>query len=186
MYQKRSGWILTGVAPNGGPDTNLSDIELAIQTEIPVVKGITDIVTSVDPATNYPVKQATLHPIYEHARVKSYTSMLRNWDGLEQARAVGELMFESHESYSACGLGSHGTDELVRLVKQASGDALYGARITGGGSGGAVAILVRRGTLEAIQEIAKQYHKQTGIRPAIVSGSSPGASAFGDLRLTRN
>jgi fructose-1,6-bisphosphatase/inositol monophosphatase family enzyme len=38
MYQKRSGWILTGVAPNGGPKTNLQDIELAVQTEIPLVK----------------------------------------------------------------------------------------------------------------------------------------------------
>jgi fructose-1,6-bisphosphatase/inositol monophosphatase family enzyme len=38
MYQKRSGWILTGVAPNRGPDTSLNDIELAVQTEIPLVK----------------------------------------------------------------------------------------------------------------------------------------------------
>ena len=38
MYQKRSAWILTGVAPNRGEDTNLSDIELAVQTEIPLVK----------------------------------------------------------------------------------------------------------------------------------------------------
>ena len=38
MYQKRSGWILTGVAPNRGPETNLRDIELAAQTEIPLVK----------------------------------------------------------------------------------------------------------------------------------------------------
>jgi fructose-1,6-bisphosphatase/inositol monophosphatase family enzyme len=38
MYQKRSGWVLTGVAPNRGASTALSDIELAIQTEIPVVK----------------------------------------------------------------------------------------------------------------------------------------------------
>lgn len=38
MYQKRSAWILTGVAPNRGPDTALSDIQLAIQTEIPLVK----------------------------------------------------------------------------------------------------------------------------------------------------
>src|SRR5215831_4387917 len=38
MYQKRSAWILTGVAPNRGRETNLSDIELAIQTEIPLVK----------------------------------------------------------------------------------------------------------------------------------------------------
>ena len=38
MYQKRSAWVLTGVAPNLGPDTDLQDIELAIQTEIPLVK----------------------------------------------------------------------------------------------------------------------------------------------------
>lgn len=45
MYQKRSAWILTGVAPNKGPDTNLSDIELAIQTEIPLIKQhLSDVV----------------------------------------------------------------------------------------------------------------------------------------------
>jgi fructose-1,6-bisphosphatase/inositol monophosphatase family enzyme len=38
MYQKRSGWILTGVAPNRGEGTSLSDIEFAVQTEIPLVK----------------------------------------------------------------------------------------------------------------------------------------------------
>jgi hypothetical protein len=38
MYQKRSAWILTGVAPNRGPSTNLQDIELAVQTEIPLIK----------------------------------------------------------------------------------------------------------------------------------------------------
>lgn len=38
MYQKRSAWILTGVAPNRGPETNLADIALAVQTEIPLVK----------------------------------------------------------------------------------------------------------------------------------------------------
>lgn len=38
MYQKRSAWILTGVAPNRGDNTRLSDIELAVQTEIPLLK----------------------------------------------------------------------------------------------------------------------------------------------------
>ncbi len=38
MYQKRSAWILTGVAPNEGEDTSLRDIVLAVQTEIPLVK----------------------------------------------------------------------------------------------------------------------------------------------------
>src|SRR4029079_15100680 len=38
MYQKRPGWILTGVAPNLGDKTTLADIEVAVQTEIPLVK----------------------------------------------------------------------------------------------------------------------------------------------------
>ena len=38
MYQKRSAWILTGVARIRGDDTTLADIEFAIQTEIPLVK----------------------------------------------------------------------------------------------------------------------------------------------------
>lgn len=38
MYQKRSAWVLTGVAPNRGCETNLADIEMAVQTEIPLVK----------------------------------------------------------------------------------------------------------------------------------------------------
>ncbi|MGI9165674.1 MAG: inositol monophosphatase family protein [Pyrinomonadaceae bacterium] len=38
MYQKRSAWVLTGVARNRGDETDLRDIELAVQTEIPLVK----------------------------------------------------------------------------------------------------------------------------------------------------
>ena len=38
MYQKRSAWVLTGVAPNRGPATSLRDVVLAAQTEIPLVK----------------------------------------------------------------------------------------------------------------------------------------------------
>jgi fructose-1,6-bisphosphatase/inositol monophosphatase family enzyme len=37
MYQKRSAWVLTGVAANG-PSPRLSDIVLAVQTEIPTAK----------------------------------------------------------------------------------------------------------------------------------------------------
>jgi fructose-1,6-bisphosphatase/inositol monophosphatase family enzyme len=48
MYQKRSAWILTGVARNRGADTNLSDIELAVQTEIPLLKQhLSDVLWSI-------------------------------------------------------------------------------------------------------------------------------------------
>jgi fructose-1,6-bisphosphatase/inositol monophosphatase family enzyme len=38
MYQKRSAWLLTGIAPNHGDATRLRDIELAVQTELPILK----------------------------------------------------------------------------------------------------------------------------------------------------
>jgi fructose-1,6-bisphosphatase/inositol monophosphatase family enzyme len=48
MYQKRSGWILTGVAPNRGPGTSLNDIEFAVQTEIPLAKQhLSDVLWAV-------------------------------------------------------------------------------------------------------------------------------------------
>jgi hypothetical protein len=40
MYDKRSAWMLTGIAPNRGPETNLSDIEVAFQTELPTSKAL--------------------------------------------------------------------------------------------------------------------------------------------------
>jgi hypothetical protein len=38
MTDKRSAWILSGVAPNRGPATRLDEIEVAVQTEIPTTK----------------------------------------------------------------------------------------------------------------------------------------------------
>lgn len=40
MYDKRSAWLLTGIAPNLGVDTNLSHIEIAMQTELPTTKAL--------------------------------------------------------------------------------------------------------------------------------------------------
>lgn len=144
-------------------------------------RGITDSVTSVDPNRTYPVFAATKHPIYENARVNRFAEILTNWQGLDQARILGELMYESHHSYSSCGLGSDGTDELVRLVHQE--DGLYGAKITGGGSGGTVAVLAHRSAKPAIDRIVKLYSQRTGHQPTIISGSSDGAGRFGIVRI---
>ena len=48
MYQKRSSWVLTGVAPNRGETTNLDDIVLAVQTEIPLIKQhLSDVIWAI-------------------------------------------------------------------------------------------------------------------------------------------
>jgi galactokinase len=145
--------------------------------------GITDRLSTIDPATEYPVLAATRHPIYENARVNRFAEILRSWQHESDAVRLGELMYESHASYSTCGLGSDGTDALVQLARNSLVNGVYGAKITGGGSGGTVAILGRRGEDEAIQQIARRYLEETGHQPAIISGSSPGASSFGALRI---
>ncbi len=147
-------------------------------------QGITDAITSVNPARKYPVRQATQHPICEHMRVNAFAAMLKDWRDLSQAEALGDLMCRSHRSYTACGLGSPGTDELVRLVREVgAASGLYGAKITGGGSGGTVAVLGRRDAGAAVEQVAAEYVRRTGHKPFIISGSSPGAHVFGHLRL---
>lgn len=93
-------------------------------------------------------------------------------------------MRASHDSYSACGLGTEQTDLLVRLVGEAGPDSgLFGARITGGGSGGTVAVLGMTEGAAAIDQITDRYQKETGHRPHLFSGSSVGAAQFGVLHL---
>ena len=104
---------------------------------------------------------------------------------------LGELMYQSHQSYSDCGLGSAGTDLLVQMVKddQRQGSrALHGAKITGGGSGGTVCVLGDNSqqAADAVRSIAERYAKQTGHAPYVFRGSSPGAADFGFLRVKRS
>jgi len=144
--------------------------------------GITDTATRVKPDQTYPVFAATKHPIYEHARVNRFAEILRNWEGTkQQAHTLGELMYQSHLSYSSCGLGSEGTDELVRLAQ--AEDHVFGAKITGGGSGGTVAVLAQRSAQPAIDRIVELYSQRTSHQPTIISGSSDGAGKFGTMRL---
>jgi L-arabinokinase len=142
--------------------------------------GTTDRVTRVDPSRTYAVLKPTAHPIGEHARVRRFAELLADHPGESALREMGELMVGSHGSYSACGLGSDGTDLLVELVREAGpASGLYGAKITGGGSGGTVAILGRAEAGPAVAEIARRYAEETGRTPYLFEGSSPGACHFG-------
>lgn len=145
--------------------------------------GTTDKVTTVDPNRTYAVLKPTAHPIYEHFRVRTFGNLLKG-DILANAPQLGELMYQSHASYSACGLGSDGTDALVKLARKAgAGQGIYGAKITGGGSGGTVAILGRADAEGAVQAIAAEYAATSGHKPIIFRGSSLGAATFGAVRL---
>ena len=97
---------------------------------------------------------------------------------------MGALMFRSHASYSACGLGSDGTDRLVDLVAEMEpAQGLFGAKITGGGSGGTVAVYGTEAARSAVYDIARRYEEETGVRALVFDGSGPGAEEIGIVTL---
>lgn len=138
--------------------------------------GIFDTVTTVDSGATYPVRAATEHPIYENQRVHQFVDCLR--DGSDEAFArAGELMIAAHHSYSRCGIGTPETDLLVELA-QTEGSSVAGAKITGGGSGGTVCVLVKKQDEErVIASIRAAYTAKIGIEPRLIRGTSPGAIA---------
>ena len=145
--------------------------------------GTTDTIAAIDPKRSYAVKAPTEHGIYENHRVNQFAGLLAKPINDAALEKLGELMFTSHAGYASCGLNESGTDLIVEMVREKKQEGLFGARITGGGSGGTVTVLSRTGSRDAIEKIAKSYAK-TGRTPYIFHGSSPGCSAFGHLRLS--
>jgi L-arabinokinase len=148
--------------------------------------GIADPITRVVPSASYRVRAATAHPIYEHVRASEFRAAMQSGAAIEAAPRLGALMYAAHDSYGACGLGSTGTDRLVQLVREAGPErGLFGAKITGGGSGGTVAVLGTSTAGASVAAVASQYARDTGHSPHLFSGSSPGAAEFGLARLER-
>jgi len=154
-----------------------------------------DPVTVIDPKRTYGVRAPAKHPIYENFRVKAFKALLTSATSDEQLTALGELLYQCHFSYSVCGLGSDGTNRLVQLVQEiqhgklskSKEGTIYGAKITGGGSGGTVCVVGRNSlrSSEQILEIQQRYKKATGYLPFLFEGSSPGSGKFGYLKIRR-
>ncbi len=146
-----------------------------------------DRVTTVRHDTVYRVRSRAEHPIYENDRVyrfREHLARASEVNGAKRVReltAAGKLMYGSHWSYgSRCAMGSPETDLVVRLVKDLGPKAgFFGAKITGGGSGGTVAILCRAGTDDALRALAEKYADETKRSPRLFFESGPGALAWG-------
>jgi L-arabinokinase len=96
-------------------------------------------------------------------------------------------MYAAHESYRTnCRLSVEEVDFLVDAVRaRGAKRGLYGAKITGGGTGGTVAVFGRLDALkEYIPEIAREYSRRIGALPEIFEGTSPGAIEFGARRYS--
>lgn len=142
-------------------------------------KRIDDPVSTVEPGTSYPVRAATVFPLEEHARALELVSLVSDRPSDSTMERLGELLYESHAGYSRCGLGVTQTDQIVDAVRDAGrARGLFGARVSGGGSGGTVVVLGHRDAEPHVRAIAEN------LGAGLIGGSSPGAERFGIRILT--
>jgi len=148
-----------------------------------------DPVTTIQPDAEYRVAGPTRHPVEENERVLKFIDALRSaHEGDEKSLVTaGEMMYGAHDSYkNNCNLSVEEVDFLVDAVrKRGPASGLYGAKITGGGTGGTVAVF---GTLDALRDeipqIATEYSRRVGVMPDVFEGTSSGAMEFGARRYT--
>ena len=142
-----------------------------------------DPFTTVRAGVNYRVRACTRYAIEENQRIELFVELARGAEygaTSDTYRTMGDLMFQSHWSYTECGLGCEATDLLIELVRQeCAEDQLYGAKITGGGAGGTVAVLGAKGAEAAFRRVVANYARARSIEPYVFQGSSMGAERFG-------
>jgi galactokinase len=149
--------------------------------------------THDDPATvintekRYQPRPATEHHLLENKRCERLLELLDGNNGHDRQNCIeaGLLMYESHTSYTEnCGLGSKETDLLIDLIKaQGPEKGVFGAKATGWGSGGTVAVLAAKGSEDTLHNIVSQYRNMTALEPYLFFGSSYGAIEMGVIRV---
>ena len=103
------------------------------------------------------------HIVGENDRVECALRFLANHDG----RGFGALMNESHESSRDHFENSTpDLDLLVNIARQLPG--VLGARLTGGGFGGATVTLCERAAAAVVaQQLADSYSQRSGFKPQV-------------------
>lgn len=142
-----------------------------------------DPFTQIRSDVSYRARACTRYAVEEQQRIELFVELvcgLRHQPQPSGFRLLGDLMFQSHWSYTECGLGCEATDRLIELVREELGEGkLYGAKITGGGAGGTVAVLGARGARDSFERVVNRYAEQQGSMPYVFEGSSLGADKFG-------
>jgi L-arabinokinase len=142
-----------------------------------------DPFTPVRPDACYRVRNCTRYAVEENQRIQLFVELARGaaaGASEDTWRLMGDLMYQSHYSYTECSLGNEATDLLVDLVRaEGAAKGLYGAKVTGGGAGGTVAIMAHTDAEEAFRSVVERYAEIRHIRPYVFDGSSMGADRFG-------
>ena len=147
-----------------------------------------DTVTQVDSQKLYAIRSRVQHAVYENARVKQFIAAIKNADkDPERIRdylsEAGNLMYESNASYrDQAGLGSREVDGLVNIARKIGEQGgIYGAKITGGGGGGTVALLCHGNVENSLTQILAAYKLAWGIDGELIRGNAAGAFEFGHI-----
>ena len=84
------------------------------------------------PEISYRVRNCTRYASEENQRIQLFVELARGSPARKQSeeafRLMGELMYQSHYSYTECGLGNEATDLLVDLVRERGDDRVFMAR----------------------------------------------------------
>ena len=155
-------------------------------------KSVLDPITEIRPDETYKIRNTVEHPVYENQRVLTFVKLLKSVHSLEgEAKResflgrAGRLMYASNWSYrNRVGLGSPEVDHLVKMLRQKGPQkGIYGAKITGGGGGGTVAVLCEKSWLPELGDVFERYRKESGMTGDLFVGSSEGASHFHPIRV---
>ena len=118
-----------------------------------------------------PLRRRARHVVTENQRVLDAVRAISEGDMKE----LGRLFVESHKSMrDDYEVSVPEIDLLVELARGESG--VYGARLTGGGFGGSIVILARRGTgAAAAERITRAYAAKVPYKPVILVSGEQGA-----------
>ncbi len=131
---------------------------------VPALRDVTDEMFEARAAgLDDLTRRRARHVITENARTLAAAGAMRQGDAV----ALGRLMDASHVSMrDDFEISRAEMDTMVELAQQHP--ASYGARMTGGGFGGAAVALVRAEVVEEfVSTVGQRYQQATGLKPAI-------------------
>lgn len=135
-------------------------------------RSVDDPLSVIVPGRRYPVAAATAFPIEENARVRQATTLLRAKHPLprgELAGRLGELLYQSHAGYGAMGLGCPETDEMVDAIRRLGpARGFFGARVSGGGSGGTVVVLLEHQARPVLERLMRRLRFRRDFEPRLL------------------
>ena len=109
--------------------------------------------------TQYPVQQAFGYAVAENYRSGLASHILTNLAHNSKRQAVtllGELMLQSHASYSRLGLSDSRVDELIGKIRdQGSDQGLFGGRVTGTARSSVIVFLIDKKSAKRLRDLVK-------------------------------